>query len=381
MGRPTWAQVDLSAVETNVRRIKERIGPHRELLAVVKANAYGHGAAMVAKAALQAGAARLGVACVDEGIQLRHKGVEAPILILGYTPPWEAERVVGHRLIPTVNSIEQGEAFSRAAAREQVPLPVHVKIDTGMNRFGLSPKEAVAFVHYLQKLPGLRVEGMYTHFAVADETDKSFTWQQFDLFMSVANRLPEISCRHVANSAAVLDLPEMCLDMVRVGISLYGVYPSAAVSRSIDLDPVLSLKSRIARLKTLIPGESVSYGLTWTASQPSLIALVPCGYADGLSRSLSNRGYVLIHGLRAPIAGRICMDLSMVDASSIPDVREHDEVTIIGKQGNDRIGAEEVAARADTISYEILCGISPRVPRLYLRMGEVIDSETLLEGR
>lgn len=375
-GRPTRATINLAALKANVRALKERIGPNCQLLAVVKANAYGHGAPLVARAALEAGASRLGVACPDEGAELRGAGIEAPIVVLGYTPAAEAEKAVEHRLTPTINSLEHAQAVSRASLRLGLVTPVHLKVETGLNRFGLGPEAVMKLARDLESLPSLRLEGAYTHFACADEADKRFTWRQFEEFMAVASKL-ELPIRHVANSAAILDLPQMALDMVRAGIALYGLYPSTAVSRSVALRPVLALRSRVARVRDLAPAETVSYGRTWEAPVPSRIALVPCGYADGLPRILSNRGAVLVRGQRAPIVGRICMDLTMIDATAVDGVSEGDEVVIIGAQGRDSIPAEEVASQAGTISYEVLCSISRRVPRVYVEGEQVVAVESM----
>lgn len=369
--------MDLDALAQNVRGLKARIGGRTELLAVVKANAYGHGASVVAQAALEAGASRLGVACVDEGVQLRQAGIQAPILVMGHLPLWQAELVLEHRLTPTLSYKQLALALAGLSHERGIVIPVHVKVDTGMSRFGLLPQEAIPFIEFLQTLPGLHLEGLYTHFAVADEQDKTFTRQQFARFMEVANRFPQISCRHVANSATVLDMPELCLDMARPGISLYGLYPSSQVSHSVALKPVLSLKSLVARLLWLSPGDTVSYGRTWRAESPTRIALIPCGYADGLRRGLSNRGSVLVRGRRAPILGRICMDQFMADVTHIPEVALGDEVVLIGRQGEEEITADEIAALEGTISYEIVCGISARVPRVYLRAGQVVGVQTL----
>ena len=379
LGRPVWAEIDLDAIAGNIAGLRRRIGDGTELLAVVKANGYGHGAVPVARTALEAGAQRLGVACLDEAVQLRRAGVNVPIVILGHTPVWEAKRLVEYKVTPTIDTKQLALAVARFSTEQGTVTPVHLKVETGMNRFGLTPDEVVDFAQFLRTLPGLEVEGLYTHFAMADEEDNTFTRQQFKLFLSTAERLPWIPCRHVANSAAVLDEPGMCLDMVRPGISIYGCYPSSQVSNSVQLRPALSLKSRIVRLHDLAPGETVSYGGTWMAQKPTRIALVPCGYADGLPRILSSKGSVLVRGRRAPIVGRICMDQCVVDVGHIPGVALGDEVVIIGKQGEEQITVEEVASLAGTINYEILCGISPRVPRFYLQGGEVIQVKTLTD--
>ena len=376
-GRPLWAEIDLDALAHNVRALKGQAGA-AALAAVVKANAYGHGAVAVAQASLGAGADRLAVICVDEGEQLRRAGIQAPILVMGHTPVSDAERIVDLRLTPTVNSREMGLALAARAEIAGIVQPVHIKVDTGLNRYGLPPQEVVALAEALRGMAPLAVEGIYTHFASSDEGDKTFTLEQYRAFMAAADRLPWISVRHVSNTATLLDRPEMSLDMVRPGVGIYGLYPSPQVSRDLKLRPVLSLKSRLARLTRLSPGDSVSYGRTWRANRPSLIGLVMCGYGDGLPRVLSNRGSMLVRERRAPIVGRVCMDMCMVDATDIPEVTEGDEVVIIGSQGDLGISADDLAETCGTISYEILCGISQRVPRLYLQGGELVKVETLV---
>ena len=380
-GRPLWAEIDLDAVEHNLSAIRRRIGPQSRIMAVVKANAYGHGLVPFAMAALQSGAGYLGVACVDEGVQLRRSGITAPIVVMGYLPPWEAHEAVRNRLTLTVTSRETAAAIDEACRDESRRATVHMKIDTGMGRFGVAPEDARELLATLYGTPSLDVEGIYTHFAAADESDKAYTQQQYRVFtetLSSLNGLPIPPIRHVANSAAAIDLPELALEMVRPGIALYGCYPSSEVSRELDLQPVLSMKSWVVRVHDLRPGESVSYGHTWTATKTARIALIPCGYADGLPRLLSNQGSVLIRGHRAPIRGRICMDQFMVEVTDIPGVALHDEVVIIGRQGDEEIPVEEVAAQAQTINYEVLCAVSARVQRLYLRDGRPVVHTTLL---
>jgi alanine racemase len=376
-GRPVWAEIDLDALADNVRLLKSQANG-AILLAVVKANAYGHGAVAVARAALAAGADRLGVICVDEGEQLRRAGITAPILVMGHTPEGEAQRLVDQSLTPSVVSCEMALALARVASERGTEVPVHLKVDTGLNRYGLPPSEVVDLGRRLRDLGGIRAEGLFTHFASADEGDKGYTVEQHRLFLSVAEQLDWVPIRHVSNTATLLDMPDMSLEMVRPGLGIYGCYPSSQVKRSLSLRPVLSLKSRVARLIPLAPGESVSYGRTWRAPRPSLIGLVMCGYADGLPRALSNRGSVLVRGRRAPIVGRVCMDMCMVDLSDIPDAAVDDEVVIIGRHGEEEISADEVAELCGTISYEILCGISARVPRLYLRQGRIVSKQTLV---
>ena len=375
-GRPLWTDIDLDALAYNVACLKRQAGS-ATVAAVVKANAYGHGALGVARAALEAGADRLAVICVDEGEQLRRGGVSVPILVMGHSPVGEARRIVELELTPTVTSLEMGRALAREAEAVAVRQPLHLKVDTGLNRYGVSPQEVVPLAEALRAIPSLEVEGIFTHFASADEGDKRFTLEQYTTFRGVVEKLPWIPIRHVSNTATLLDRPEMSLEMARPGVGMYGLYPSPYVSRSLNLRPVLSLKSRVTRLTRVAPGDSVSYGRTWRANRPSTIALVMCGYADGLPRLLSNRGSMLVRDRRVPIVGRVCMDMCMVDVTDVPHVAEGDEVVVIGRQGEAEITAEEVGELCGTISYEILCGISARVPRLYLRQGRPVRAETL----
>jgi len=339
-GRPVWVEVDLDAVAHNTRLLKAQ-AHGAALLAVVKANAYGHGAVAVARAALAAGADRLGVVCVDEGEQLRRAGIGAPILVMGHTPATDAARLVDLSLAGTVASRETAEALARAAAQRGVRLAVHVKVDTGLNRYGFTPAEALALADWLRDLSSLEVEGLFTHFASADEPDKGYTLDQYSRFRQVTEGFAWVPIRHASNTAALLDMPDLSLEMVRPGLGIYGLYPSGVVRRDLGLMPALSLKSCIVRLTALAPGDSVSYGRTWRAARPSLIGLVMCGYADGLSRSLSNRGSALVRGQRVPIVGRVCMDMCMVDVTDVPDVATGDEVVLIGCQGEEGISADD----------------------------------------
>ena len=378
----TWAEIDLDAIAFNAAGLKARAGGKAELMVTVKANGYGHGAVQVARAALEGGATRLAVHRALEGVQLRQAGITAPILVMGYTLPAVSERVVRWNLTPTVNSQPQAEALSAAAAAAGKMLPIHVKIDTGMGRYGLLPDEALGFVRFLSGLPGLALEGLYTHHAVADLADKSFTRHQFGLYMNVVEQLEAAGftfpLKHVSNSATTLDLPEMALDMLRCGIALYGLRPSGEVEPVIPLRPALTLKSRVVRVRTLPAGASISYGRTYITEKPTRVALVPVGYGDGYHRILSNRGAVLIHGQRAPIVGRVCMDQFVVDVNHIPDVQLHDEVVLVGRQGEGHIPAEEVARWAETINYEVTTGLLPRVVRVYIKGGEIAGLESLL---
>ena len=373
----TYAVIDLDAIAHNVRALAAHASPVSEFFAVVKSNAYGHGARQVAEVALQNGATRLAVGRVDEAIQLRDAGIEAPILIMCYTVPAEAELIAEHRLMATISSIESAEALSGRATALGTTVRVHVKVDTGMGRYGVLPDEVLPFLNSVATLPALEIEGIFTHFATADERDKSYTYRQFNLFKEVLQAVREagytIPLRHAANSAATLDLPETHLDAIRPGIAIYGMYPSSEVSHSLELRPALTLRSHVARVRTLPPGYSISYGRTYTTDRPTPVALIPVGYGDGYHRALSNKGYVLIRGRRAPIVGRVCMDQFVVDISGIEGVRENDDVVLLGGQGEERITAEEIAALAGTINYEITTSLLQRIPRVFLRDGEVVD--------
>jgi alanine racemase len=372
-----WIEVDLDAIAHNASLLKDRAGSACELMVAVKANAYGHGAIPVSRAALAGGASRLAVSRTEEGIELRRAGLDAPILLLSYALPGESEAIVRWNLTPTVNSETQARALSNVATAQGKTLPIHVKVDTGMSRYGLLPDEALAFVRFLSELPGLVLEGLYTHFAIADLPQKDFTRQQFDAFQDVVQRLEasgfSFPLKHVSNSAATIDLPEMALDMVRCGIALYGLRPSAEVEPAVGLRPALTLKSRVARVRMLPAGASVSYGRTYVTEEPTRVALVPVGYGDGYHRILSNRGAVLIRGKRAPIVGRVCMDQFVVNVSDIPGVRLHDEVVLIGRQDEGRIPAEEVARWAETINYEVTTSLLPRLTRTYVRQGRIVE--------
>jgi alanine racemase len=343
--------------------------------AVVKANAYGHGMEQVSRAALAAGASWLAINTVDEGVRLRAAGFICPILVLGYFPSWEAEKIVANNLTPTINTPEGAMAVASIAATKQVAVNVHVKVDTGLSRFGQPPEDAVVFVQHILSIPHLHFQGLWTHFASADEQDKASTFQQLSVYRDVLKALESrgitVAIKHTANSAATISVPESHYDLVRCGISLYGLYPSSNMARAVQLNPVLALKSRIARTHLLPPGSGISYGHTHITTRPTRVALVPIGYADGLRRGLSNKGKMLVHGQRADILGRVCMDQCVVDIDRIPEVNLDDEVVVIGRQGADEITADEVAGWANTINYEIVTGISARVPRVFLRNGKI----------
>ncbi len=370
MSRSVWAEVDLDAITHNVRAIKSLLAPQTEIMAVVKANAYGHGAVQVARTALAGGVTWLGVATLDEALALRQEGITAPLLILGYTPPEDAGRVVAADIAQTIFTVEQARALDQAAAAIGTRARLHIKIDTGMGRLGFLPDQAVAATLTIARLPHVQMEGIFTHFAAADAADKSYTERQLALFQRVITDLKKrgltFPWRHAANSGAIIDMPAAHGNLVRAGIILYGHYPSPEVrGERLDLQPAMTLKTRVILVKEVPAGAYISYGCTYCTHEPARIATLPVGYADGYSRLLSNRAQVLIHGRRAPVVGRVCMDQCMVDVSAIPEAREGDEVALFGRQGEQSLAVEEVAAWMGTINYEILCLISGRVPRVY----------------
>jgi alanine racemase len=374
-GRACWASVDLDAIEANCRTLRAGLRGGAGLMSVVKANGYGHGIVGIARAALAGGASCFGVAAVEEGAQLRSAGIDAPILVLGYVPHWEAERVLRLDLGVALATRQLALALSRAAATLGRPATVHVKVDTGMGRYGVLPDEALDFVRACQATPGLNVEGFFTHLATADEPDPTHAERQLRRFdalcevLRVHDALPPV--RHAVNSAGTIAFPDHHCQMVRCGIAVFGV-PPADMPGLPTLRPALSLKARIARLRTLPAGSCVGYGCTFVAARPTDVALLPIGYADGISRALSNRGWTLVNGRRAPMIGRVSMDQCTVDVTGLGPLAQDDEVTLIGRQGDDEITAAEVGGWRDTIAYEVLTGLHVRVPRVYLRCGHPV---------
>lgn len=382
-GLVSWAEIDLDAIAFNIRAFKRQVGDKVMVIAVVKANAYGHGAIPVAEAALEAGAGMLAVHRMIEGVELRKAGLRAPTLILGYTPPDGADWVVDHQLTPSLTTWEFAQALSSRAIAQGAIVPVHIKVDSGMSRYGLLPGEVLEFLAAIAALPGLRLEGLFTHFATADESDQNHACQQLAVFKDVqaAARQAgfEFPLLHAANSAALMTLPEAYFDAVRPGIAMYGLNPSNEWSPPFEIRPALTLKSLVSRVRWLSPGAGVSYGRTFVASQPILAALAPVGYGDGYHRILSNTGYVLIRGQRAPILGRVCMDQFVVDVSAIPGVQQNDEVVLVGKQAGASIRAEQIAALAGTINYEVTTSLLPRVARLYFKGGKLRRVDTIAD--
>lgn len=371
MIRPTWAEVNLDHIAHNVREFRRILPAQTRIMGTVKADGYGHGAVQVARQVLAAGSDYLAVACVEEGAELRRAGIEAPVLVLGFTPPAAADEVVRWNLTQTVFQTELVDALAEAAAALGKKARVHVKVDTGMGRIGLQAEEAADFISAVQDRKGIELEGVFSHFATADEANKTYAQGQIvrwkKLLAELEKRRIRIPLRHIANSAAAIEYPDMAYDMVRIGISLYGLYPSKEVNRSkVQLRQALRFITRVVHLKTLPRGAGVSYGAARVQREQAVIATLPVGYGDGYSRRLSGKAEVLIRGKRAPVIGRICMDQCMVDVTGIEGVSLGDEAVLYGGQGNDCISLDEVAGWAGTISYEISCGLGKRVPRKYV---------------
>ncbi|HKM38764.1 MAG TPA: alanine racemase [bacterium] len=370
MLRPTWVEVDLKAIRANLQAIKKLVGPQVKVMAVVKANAYGHGAFKVAQTVLEAGAASLAVATLDEAVALREQGINVPILVMGTSIPGGGiEEAIRYNIAQALCSVELAQALSATAQKMRSVALAHLKIDTGMGRIGIGPETATRFMDQIAKLPGLQVGGIFSHFASADEADKEYTGLQVNRFHQALENLNQqgydFSLRHLANSAGILDYPETYFDLVRPGCILYGCWPGPSTNRPITLQRALAFKTRVVYLKTVPAGTSVSYGRTYTTDSRRVLATLPVGYADGFNRRLSNKAEVLIKGKRCPVVGRICMDQCVVDVTNIPQAVLGDEVVLIGSQGEDSISAGDLAQLAGTIDLEILCGIGARVPRIY----------------
>ncbi|HIY26479.1 MAG TPA: alanine racemase [Candidatus Acutalibacter pullistercoris] len=382
--RRTWAEIDLDALAQNFREVRKAADPKAMVCCVVKADAYGHGAVRVAREFASLGADWFAVSNLEEALQLRRAGIETPVLVLGYTPADKAGTLSRENISQCVYSLEYARDLSRFAREVGVKVNIHLKIDTGMSRLGFYYQDisrdeaAVEEVKEACSLPGLIPQGIFTHFAVSDEgqAGDAFTMRQFgclkEMIESLARAGVNFPVRHCANSAGVFDYPLSHLDMVRAGIVLYGLYPSGELRSRPALKPALALKSVVSHVKTLLPGATVSYGRKFTAQHEMRVATVPVGYADGYPRLLSPGGAeVLIRGKRCPILGRICMDQLMADVTALDQVRVGDTVTLIGRDGEEEITADELAEKEGTINYEVVCALSKRVPRVYVKNGKV----------
>lgn len=378
----TYAQIDLSAICQNIQAIRGKIPSGVKLLVVIKADAYGHGAVEVAKT-LQDQCDFFGVASVMEGVELCKAGIHTPILVLGYTDEHDFVQAVEYGIRPSIFTMEQAKALSDEAVRQGRIAGLHFAVDTGMSRIGFQvTEESADLVREITRLPSLYAEGIFSHFFASDEADLSSAYDQqrrFDQFVDMLRaRGVEIPIRHMDNSAGILNF-DRCFDMVRSGIITYGVYPSDFVDKSLHLRPALEWHSRVFHVKTLPAGRFVGYGGTFVTDRETVVATIPVGYADGYPWCLSNKGRVILHGQYAPIIGRVCMDLMMVDVTGIPDVREGDDVTLIGRQGDACLSVEEVGRDAHSFSYELLCRLARRVPRVYIRDNREVKVVDYLE--
>ncbi len=375
--RPSRAIVDLSKLDRNIKEIMKKLKTGTQLITVVKANAYGHGAVEVARQALLSGASWLGVAIPEEGAELREAGISAPILVLGGIDQTQISTVVKYDLSQCVFSLEIAKLLNEEAKRAGKRIGLHIKVDTGMGRIGLTDPEKVRkLCNELKTYSHIDMEGIFTHFAVADEHDKSYTRNQLARFNMILDVLMKDGINfkyiHAANSAGILEYDDAHFNMVRGGIAIYGYYPSQYVKEHslVKLEPILQWETKVVDVKNINKGDSISYGRTFIADKPMKIAVLPIGYADGYHRYLSNKGWVIINGYRARVVGIVCMDQVMVDVTHIPAVKPGDKAVLIGKQGEESITAEELACLGDTISYEVLTGIGYRVPRVFVGKNE-----------
>lgn len=381
--RDTWAEISIDAIKHNTNQFKNYIGSSVNLMAVVKADGYGHGAVPVAKAAVEAGANYLAVAILDEAIELREAGITQPILVLGYTPVRSIRQAIIAGVDVTVFSGDVLDEVIIQSEELQKTVAIHLKIDTGMTRIGVQTREeALILANKAVESPFVFLKGIFTHFANADSEDPAYTYLQFEKFRSVISYLEDngvsIPIKHCCNTAGTMNFPEMHLDMVRVGIGLYGLYPDISLKEHfISLQQAMTLKTKIAALKMVPSSQPISYGCTYTPSSDRLIASLPIGYADGLSRSLSNCGQFLLHGQKVLVAGRVCMDQSMIDVTSVPSCQQGDEVIIFG--GNEEVfqSVDEIALLMGTINYEVVCLIGKRVPRIYTAVKNDLHEQDL----
>lgn len=376
--RPAWLEINLDNLAYNIKEVRKHINKDALLTAVVKANSCGHGSIEASKVFLENGADRLAVAALDEAIELRKAGIEAPILIMGYTPTGQYHIAIENNLIQTVYNYDEAIILNDKAKDLNKVAKIHIKIDSGMGRLGfLAVEESVEKILNISKLDNLEIEGIFTHFACADEKDKTYTRMQYDRFNNMIKWLEEkglnIPLKHISNSAAIIDLPEYNLDMVRAGIMIYGMYPSEDVDKkNINLKPAMTLKTRITNLKTVPKGTGISYGKIFTTENESKIATLPIGYADGFTRMLTGKAEASVKDQRIPIVGKICMDQCMIDVTKVEDVKLGDEVVIFGYGNNSYPTVEEVAKLLGTINYEVVCMMGRRLPRVYISNGEIV---------
>lgn len=379
-----YAKIDLDAIYENVKTLKSNLDDKTEVMAVVKTDGYGHGAVPIAKT-IDDLCCSYAVATVYEGENLRKHGIDKPIYILGYTPEYAYDLVIEKEMIPAVFSYDTAMELSRHASKLGKKVNINIAVDTGMSRIGYIPSaEAVEEIVQISKLPGINILSIFTHFAKADYKDKTFSHKQYGEFIEFIKLLEEnginIKIHQCANSAAMMEMPETGMNVARAGISMYGLYPSEEISReNMELKPALSLYSHVIQVKTIDKGRGVSYGQTFIADKDMQIATIPIGYGDGYPRNLSNKGYVLIKGKKAYVVGRVCMDQFMVDVTDIPDIKEGDLVTLIGRDEGEVITVDEVSEIAGTFNYEFICDLGKRVPRVYYKDNKVIGAKDYFE--
>lgn len=374
--RPVWVEVNLDNIEYNLRNI-QRIMKDKEIIAVVKADAYGHGAVDIAHVLSENGIKRFAVAVVTEAVELRRSGINGSILVLGYTPPSLYHMLLKYDVEQTIFDYETASKISKLAKTWYKNVKIHIAVDTGMARIGfLYNDKSFEDLYKISMLPNIQIEGVYSHFSSADENDKTYSNMQIERFNDFCSKMKSMgmdyNIRHISNSAGILNLPEVCYDAVRPGILLYGYYPSYETNKTIDLKPALSFKATIIYLKDLPEGECISYGRIYQTKSIEKIATLPFGYADGFSRILNKKANVIINNRKVPVVGSICMDQCMVNVDSVPNVKIGDEVIIIGESVSEKITVEDLAKSLGTINYEVLCMIAKRVPRIYLREGKVV---------
>lgn len=365
-----WVEINLDHIKHNIRTVKSILTKKTKILVVVKADGYGHGAIEVSRIAVSCGVDYLGVANCQEAIVLRKAKINIPILVLGIIFPQDVPKIIKYNLTPAIYRLKIAQNLSRLAKKHGQNVKIHVKIDSGMGRMGILPEQAVNFLKKLQKLPYIELEGIYTHLATADEEDSNYTWEQFKKFKILLKELEKeniyIPLKHISNSAASVKFPVMHLDMVRVGIMTYGLYPSSYCSQKINLKPAMYFKTKILQIKNLPKGSGISYGKTYITSKDTKVAILPVGYNNGYSRLLSNKGQVIIKGRKVPLVGRVCMDLCMVDVSKIEDLKEEEEVILFGGSSHNSISVDEIAKICYSINYEIVCQVGKSVPRVYI---------------
>lgn len=381
--RPVWAEIDLDCIKDNIREIRKSM-KDKEIIAVVKADAYGHGAIDIAPVLLEHGADKLAVAVITEALELRNSGIDAPIVILGYTPITFAKELSKENIEQTVYDLQYAKELSKIGKESCTDINVHIAVDTGMGRIGFLPnEEGIKSVESISKLDNIKIKGIFTHFSSADEKDKEYTNYQIKKFNDFVKALEKknikLGCKHLSNSAAILDIEEAHFDAVRPGIILYGYYPSNEVDKKkIKLKPALTLKSQIVHVKELSKGEYISYGRKYRTQRKSIIATLPIGYADGYTRALYGKAQVIVNGKLVPVVGRICMDQCMIDVTDVGEVKVGDEVILLGEQNGVKFDADDIAELIDTISYEVVCMIGKRVPRVYKEKGKITKTRNYL---